>query len=56
MKTVLPLNKVEMGEGELEREGERETRGGTEEELPDPASCAVTKPLGPGLDPESERC
>ena len=53
MKTALPLKRVGMGEGELEREGEREMRGGMEEELPDPVSCAVTKPLGPEPDSES---
>ena len=55
MKTALPLKRVGMGEGESEMEGERETRGGTEEGLPDPFSDAVTKTSGPGLDPEPER-
>ena len=55
MKTALPLKRVGMGEGELETEGERETRGGTEEGLPDPFSNAVTKTLGPESDPELER-
>ena len=55
MKTVLPLKRVGMGEGESEMEGEWETRGGTGEELPDPFSDAVTKMLGPELDPELER-
>ena len=54
MKTGLPLKRVGMGEGELEREGEQEMRGGTGEELPDPVSCAVTKPSGPEPDPEVE--
>ena len=49
MKTALPLKRVGMGEGE------QETRGGMEEELPDPVSCTVTKPLGPEPDSES-RC
>ena len=44
-----------MGEGESEREGEREMRGRMEEGLPDPFSNAVTKPLGPESDPEPER-
>ena len=52
MKTALPLKRVGMGEGESEREGERETRGGMEEEFPDPSSDAVTKTLGPESDPE----
>ena len=34
------------GEGELEREGEQETRGRTEEGRPGPFSSAVTKDLG----------
>ena len=55
MKTALPWKRVGMGEGELEREGERETRGGTEEEPPDPSSDAVTKTLGPESDPELAR-
>ena len=55
MKTVLPLKRVGMGEGESETEGERETRGGTEEGLLDPFSDAVTKTLGPESDPELER-
>ena len=55
MKTALPLKRVGMGEGELEMEGERETRGGTEEGLPDPFSDAVTKMLGPESDPGLER-
>ena len=54
MKTALPWKRVGMGEGELEREGEWETRGGMEEELPDPSSDAVTKLLGPESDPEPE--
>ena len=44
-----------MGEGESEMEGERETRGGTEEGLPGPFSDAVTKTLGPESDPGLER-
>ena len=55
MKTALPLKRVGMGEGESETEGEQETRGGTEEGLPDPSSSTVTKPLGPESDPEPER-
>ena len=55
MKTALPLKRVGMGEGELELEGEWETRGGTEEGLPDPFSDTVTKTLGPESDPELER-
>ena len=55
MKTALPLKRVGMGEGELEREGERETRGGMEEGLLDPFSDAETKTLGPESDPELER-
>ena len=55
MKTALPLKRVGMGEGELETEGEQETRGGTEEGLPDPSSDAVTKTLGPESDPGLER-
>ena len=55
MKTGLPLKRVGMGEGELEKEGERETRGGMEEGLSDPVSCAVTKLLGPEPDLESGR-
>ena len=55
MKTALPLKRVGMGEGESEREGERETRGGMEEGLPDPFSDAVTKTLGPESDPEPAR-
>ena len=55
MKTALPLKRVGMGEGESETEGERETRGGTEEELPDPFSDAVTKTSGPESGPEPER-
>ena len=55
MKTALPLKRVGMGEGESEMEGERETRGGTEEGLPGPFSDAVTKTLGPESDPELER-
>ena len=51
MKTALPLKRVGMGEGESETEGEREIRGGTEEEPPDPFSDAVTKTLGPESDP-----
>ena len=56
MKTGLPLKRVGMGEGELEMEGEWETRGRTEEGCPDPSSGAVTKPSGPEPDPESGRC
>ena len=56
MKTARPLKRVGMGEGELEREGKREMRGGTEEGLPDPTSCAVTKPLDPEPDSESGCC
>ena len=55
MKTALPRKRVGMGEGELEREGERETRGGTEEARLDPSSSAVTKPSGPESDPEPGR-
>ena len=55
MKTALSLKRVGMGEGEWEREREREMRGGMEVELPDPVSCAVTKPLGPEPDSESGR-
>ena len=55
MKTVLPLKRVGMGEGESETEGEQETRGGTEEGLPGPFSNAVTKPLDPELGPELGR-
>ena len=55
MKTALPLKRVGMGEGESETEGERETRGGTEEGLPDPFSDAVTKTLGPESDPGLDR-
>ena len=55
MKTVLPLKRVGMGEGESGTEGEQETRGGTEEGLPGPSSDAATKTLGPELDPELER-
>ena len=51
MKTTLPRKRVGMGEGESETKGERETRGGTEEGLPDPFSDAVTKTLGPESDP-----
>ena len=54
MKTALPRKRVGRGEGELEMEGERETRGGTEEGLPDPFSDAVTKTSGPESDPEPE--
>ena len=54
IKTALPLKRVGMGEGESETEGERETRGGTEEGLPGPSSNAVTKMLGPESDPELE--
>ena len=54
MKTGLPLKRVGMGEGESEMEGERETRGGTEEGLLDPFSDAVTKMLGPESDPGLE--
>ena len=50
MKTGLPLKRVGMGEGELEMEGEQETRGGMEEERPGPSSSAVTKPSDPGPD------
>ena len=52
MKTGLPLKRVGRGEGELEMEGEWETRGGTEEGRPGPSSDAVTKTSGPELDPE----
>ena len=55
MKTGLPLKMVGMGEGELEMEGERETRGGMEEEHPGPSSGAVTKPSGPEPDSEAGR-
>ena len=55
IKTGLPLKRVGMGEGESETEGERETRGGTEEEPPNPVSDAVTKILGPESDPGLER-
>ena len=53
MKTGLPLKRVGRGEGELEMEGEQETRGGMEEGHLDLSSGAVTKLLGPALDPES---
>ena len=55
MKTALPRKRVGRGEGELEMEGEREIRGGMEEGLSDPVSCAVTKLLGPEPDLESGR-
>ena len=55
MKTVLPRKRVGMREGELEMEGERETRGGTEEGLPDPFSGAETKTSGPESDLALER-
>ena len=55
MKIGLPRKRVGRGEGELEMEGERETRGGTEEECPGPSSSAVTKPSGPEPDSEAER-
>ena len=55
IKTALPRKRVGMGEGESETEGEWETRGGTEEGLPDPFSGAVTKTLGPESDSEPER-
>ena len=55
MKTALPLKRVGMGEGESETEGEWETRGGTEEGLPDPFSDTATKTLGPESDPELAR-
>ena len=54
MKTALPRKRVGMGEGELGIEGERETRGGTEEGLPDPFSDTVTKMSGLESDPELE--
>ena len=56
MKTGLPWKRVGRGEGELEMEGEWETRGRTEEECPGPSSGAVTKLSGPELGPESEHC
>ena len=43
MKTGLPLKRVGRGEGESEMEGEREMRGGMEEEHLDPSAGAVTK-------------
>ena len=52
MKTGLPRKRVGRGEGELEMEGEQETRGGMEEACLDPSSGAVTKPSGP--EPDSE--
>ena len=55
MKTGLPRKRVGRGEGELETEGEQETRGGMEEECPGPSSDAVTKPSGPEPDSESGR-
>ena len=55
MKTALPLKRVGMGEGESEREGEWETRGGMEEGLPGPFSDAVTKTLDPESGPEPGR-
>ena len=55
MKTGLPWKRVGMGEGELEMEGEWETRGGMEEEHPGPFSGAVTKPSGPEPDSEAGR-
>ena len=55
MKTGRPLKRVGMGEGESEMEGERETRGGTEEGLPGPFSDAETKTSGPESDLALER-
>ena len=55
MKTSLPLKRVGMGEGELEMEGEWETRGRMEEECPGPSSSAVTKLSGPELGSEAGR-
>ena len=55
MKTDLPQKRVGRGEGELEMEGKRETRGRTEEECPGPSSGAVKKPSGPEPDSESGR-
>ena len=52
MKTNLPWKRVGRGERELKMEGEREMRGGTEEERPGPSSGVVTKPSGP--EPDSE--
>ena len=52
MKTGLPQKRVGRGEGELEMEGEWETRGRMEEGCPGPSSGAVTKP--PGLEPDPE--
>ena len=55
MKTGCPQKRVGRREGELEMEGERETRGGMEEERPGPSSNAVTKLSGPEPDSESGR-
>ena len=52
-KTGLPWKRVGRGEGELEMEGEQETRGGMEEECLGPSSGAVTKLSGPELGSES---
>ena len=52
IKTGLPWKRVGRGDGELEMEGEWETRGGTKEERPGPSSGAVTKLSGPELDSE----
>ena len=52
MKTGLPRKRVGWGEGEMEMEGERETRGRMEGGCPGPSSGAVTKPSGP--EPDSE--
>ena len=54
MKTGQPRKRVGRGEGELETEGEREIRGGTEEAHPGSSSSAVTKPSGPEPDSEAE--
>ena len=54
MKISLPRKRVGRGEGELEMEGEQETRGGMEEAHPGPSSSAVTKLSGPEPDSESE--
>ena len=55
MNTSLPLKRVGIGEGESEMEGEREMRGGMEEERPGPSSGAVTKLSSPEPDSEAGR-
>ena len=56
MKTSLPLKRVGRGEGEMEMEGEREMRGGTEEACPGSSSDTVTKTSGPESDPDAGHC